>query len=87
MHSQYIHRRLTLAYILALGLIAVLIISDQIMVHLSLQQQSHDAHLINTAGRQRMLSQQLSKLALQLQQKHISAETYSAYHLNFKKRF
>ncbi|MBE7468090.1 MAG: hypothetical protein DPW09_13640 [Anaerolineae bacterium] len=58
---------LTRLYILALSSIAVLAIAGQLVVHTYLQQQASDANVVNIAGRQRMLSQRLSKAALMIQ--------------------
>jgi nitrate/nitrite-specific signal transduction histidine kinase len=60
-------RRLTLLYITALSTVALLSIIGQIVIQSALQQQSSDALVINLAGRQRMLSQRLSKAALALE--------------------
>ncbi len=59
-------------YILALSAIAILTITGQALIQYSLIKQSHDSRIINIAGRQRMLSQRLTKsaLALQFAQKH-----------------
>jgi hypothetical protein len=59
-------RRLTVLYILALSTVALLSLLGQIVVQSALQRQSSDARVINIAGRQRMLSQRLSKAALAL---------------------
>jgi len=59
-------RRLTLLYITALSTIALLAVFGQVMIQAALQQQSSDALVINVAGRQRMLSQRLTKAALAL---------------------
>jgi nitrate/nitrite-specific signal transduction histidine kinase len=60
-------RRLTKLYITALSIVALLSIVAQGLVQHALNQQSGDARVINIAGRQRMLSQRLSKAALALQ--------------------
>lgn len=60
-------RRLTLLYLTALTSIALLSIVGQIIVQGAIQQQKSDAFAINIAGRQRMLSQQISKNALFLE--------------------
>jgi nitrate/nitrite-specific signal transduction histidine kinase len=60
-------RRLTRLYIIALSVVAILSIVAQLLVQHALDQQSSDARTINIAGRQRMLSQRLSKAALALQ--------------------
>ncbi|MBF0572251.1 MAG: SpoIIE family protein phosphatase [Desulfamplus sp.] len=57
-------RRLTILYIAALSMVAVLSITGQVFVQLALKTQSSDSRIINIAGRQRMLSQRLSKAAL-----------------------
>lgn len=57
-------RRLTRLYIIALSMVALLSIIGQGLVQFSLAQQSSDSRIINIAGRQRMLSQRLSKAAL-----------------------
>jgi nitrate/nitrite-specific signal transduction histidine kinase len=53
-------------YIVALSTVALLALLGQIVIQVTLQQQSSDALVINVAGRQRMLSQRLSKAALAL---------------------
>ncbi|MDX1523711.1 MAG: type IV pili methyl-accepting chemotaxis transducer N-terminal domain-containing protein, partial [Anaerolineae bacterium] len=57
-------KRLKRLYIIALGVIALLAITGQVLVQQAIQDQSEASRLINIAGRQRMLSQQLSKAAL-----------------------
>ena len=57
-------RRLTILYICALSSIALLAILGQIGIQFAIQQQGSDALVINVAGRQRMLSQKISKAAL-----------------------
>lgn len=63
----HLPRRLSLLYILALSTIAALAITAQIIIQVLLAQQANDSHCINIAGRQRMLSQRISKAALALQ--------------------
>jgi signal transduction histidine kinase/ActR/RegA family two-component response regulator len=60
-------RRLSLLYILALSAIALLSISGYAISARSLAQQASDSRIINIAGRQRMLSQRLTKAALAIQ--------------------
>ncbi len=62
--QQSSSRRLTRLYIGALSTIAVLALLGQAVIQFSLLQQSSDALVINLAGRQRMLSQELVKAAL-----------------------
>ncbi len=59
-----VHHRLTLLYVLALTAIALLSLGSQVWVHRALARQQNDARVINLAGRQRMLSQGISKNAL-----------------------
>src|SRR5258708_20451701 len=54
-------RRLTILYICALSSVALLAILGQIVIQTAIQQQGSDALVINIAGRQRMLSQKISK--------------------------
>lgn len=55
-------------YILALSGIAVIIISTQILIQNAINKQQDDSRLINVAGRQRMLSQQISKNVLKIKE-------------------
>ncbi|NEO58191.1 MAG: response regulator [Okeania sp. SIO3B5] len=59
--------RLTVLYIIGLSVIAGLFIFEQILVERSLRYQFTSSRVINIAGRQRMLSQKLSKAALAIQ--------------------
>jgi hypothetical protein len=59
-------RRLSRLYITALSTVALLAVLGQVVIQSALQQQSRDALVINIAGRQRMLSQRLTKAALAL---------------------
>jgi nitrate/nitrite-specific signal transduction histidine kinase len=59
-------RKLTLLYVSALGTIALISIAGQVLIQSMLARQTHDAYVVNIAGRQRMLSQKLSKSALAL---------------------
>jgi len=60
-------RDLQIRYIVALSTIAILIILGQVLIQYTLTQQNDDGRIINIAGRQRMLSQRLSKAVLELQ--------------------
>ncbi len=66
MLHQDSHQRLTATYIIALSLIAILTLSSQYMIRATLESQSDDSHIINISGRQRMLSQRITKIALML---------------------
>jgi len=65
--EQIFAHRLTILYVLALGTVAILCIAGQILIQQMIGQQRADSTVINVAGRQRMLSQQISKAALALQ--------------------
>ena len=60
--------RLRRLYIFALSAVACLSILGQCLVQWSLQRQLSDSTVVNVAGRQRMLSQALTKAALALRQ-------------------
>ncbi len=59
-------RLLTQRYIIALSLIALIALATQLLVQVSLSRQTDDSREINIAGRQRMLSQRLTKNVLAL---------------------
>jgi signal transduction histidine kinase/FixJ family two-component response regulator len=56
--------RLTRLYILALSAVAILSLTGQWLVQQALHRQLRDSTVVNIAGRQRMLSQKLTKSAL-----------------------
>jgi len=49
-------------YVVALSLIAILVIASQAVVQFLIAGQEHDSRVVNIAGRQRMLSQEITKL-------------------------
>src|SRR5690606_38666 len=53
-------------YLIALGAIAVIILLNQVLIQKFISDQENDSHVVNLSGRQRMLSQQISKCALLL---------------------
>lgn len=57
-------RFLTLRYVVALAVVAALTLAAQVAVQIAIARQRADAATINTAGRQRMLSQRLVKASL-----------------------
>lgn len=59
--------RLGMWYIIALGIIAVVAIAGQVLIQWHLSTQLSDSQVVNVAGKQRMLSQEISKTALLLQ--------------------
>ncbi|MEM8523344.1 MAG: ATP-binding protein [Bacteroidota bacterium] len=65
--ERHTFERLTRLYIIALSAIALSIVVSQLLVQRHLKSQIGDSRVINVAGRQRMLSQKLSKEALLLQ--------------------
>jgi signal transduction histidine kinase len=64
--EQNISRNLTLRYILALSAVAFLCIVGEILVLIALNNQMSDSRVVNLAGRQRMLSQKITKTCVLL---------------------
>ncbi|MBK9490051.1 MAG: type IV pili methyl-accepting chemotaxis transducer N-terminal domain-containing protein [Haliscomenobacter sp.] len=56
--------RLRRLYVLALGAIALAIVSGQLLIQDHLRKQTDDSRVVNVAGRQRMLSQRITKQVL-----------------------
>lgn len=65
---------LTIRYLVALSTIAFLAIVGQLLIQYELHLQVSDARIINIAGRQRMLSQRLTKAALAMERALTTAE-------------
>ncbi len=65
--GQTVLRRLTLIAALGLGMIALLVVGGQLLALYFIERQLNDAHMINVAGAQRMLSQRICKTALELE--------------------
>jgi putative methionine-R-sulfoxide reductase with GAF domain len=59
--SNFNPRNLTIRYLVALGLVALLAIGGQVLLQAVFAQQASDARVVNLAGRQRMLSQNIAK--------------------------
>lgn len=57
-------KKITRIYVVALFLIGLLTVASQLLVRYVLKNQSADSRVINIAGRQRMLSQKLTKTTL-----------------------
>lgn len=77
-------RKLRWRYTIALSLIAILIIVSQFIMQSLLANQNYDSNIINIAGRQRMLSQKITKLSYYI----LTAEaqkTASNYRLELEK--
>jgi signal transduction histidine kinase len=64
--DQVTFNRLRRLYIIALGAIAVALVTSQILIRQYLADQEDDSRLVNVAGRQRMLNQKLNKEILLL---------------------
>ncbi len=64
--DQRTFERLRRLYIIALSTIALSVIVSQILIRKHLKDQENDSRVINVAGRQRMLSQKLTKEILSL---------------------
>lgn len=62
--DQQVARRLTRFYVLALTAVAVLSLSGLLFIRRTLSDHYDDSRVVNVAGRQRMLSQRLTKLAV-----------------------
>ena len=62
--DRQVAQRLTQYYILALSLVAILTVSGLFFVKRTLRELDNDGRIVNVAGRQRMLSQRLTKLAI-----------------------
>lgn len=58
--------RIGVLYMLALSGIALAIIISQVFIQRYISKQEDDSRIVNLAGRQRMLSQKISKVALQI---------------------
>ncbi len=73
--SQKSIQKLRRLWITALASIAVLTVFGLIVAQFLVQQQIDDAHTINLSGRQRMLSQRMTKCVLAIERSHHSADT------------
>ena len=60
------HRFATYSYVVALALIASLAIGTHVLIDTIVQEQQTTAKVVNVAGRQRMLSQRIASLALEV---------------------
>lgn len=64
--SGALTKRLTILYMVALGMIALLTIIGQFVVQQAIIRLEGDSRIVNIAGRQRMLSQRLTRLTFDL---------------------
>ncbi len=63
-HSLNRFSRLGSLYIVALSVVATVVILGQVLIQMHLRDQLTDSRVVNVAGRQRMLSQSITKYAL-----------------------
>ncbi len=63
------HRNLSRLYVILIGSVVLFTLMSQLILQYGLKQKEMDSRLINLAGRQRMLSQKLTKNALLIQNK------------------
>ncbi|MFN3490213.1 MAG: type IV pili methyl-accepting chemotaxis transducer N-terminal domain-containing protein, partial [Emticicia sp.] len=81
--DKQVSQRLTHLYMVALIVVALLSLFGQMLIQRSLNESSDDAHVVNLAGRQRMLSQRLCKIAILLTNKTQYAEEAAFYENDF----
>ncbi|MFK7899353.1 MAG: ATP-binding protein [Cyclobacteriaceae bacterium] len=62
--NEKVFARFSRNYVIALPLVAFLSIVGQVFIQIAIKEQEKDSHIINLAGRQRMLSVQIGKLSL-----------------------
>ncbi len=67
-------RQTTVSYLLALGMIASLSVGTHVLVDSIVREQESSARIVNIAGRQRMLSQRIADLSVELSSEFSSAE-------------
>lgn len=77
--DKTVAQRLSVQYIFALLVVALLTIFGQYLVHDSLNTSQDDSHIINIAGRQRMLSQRLTKISLVLTKDEVDDKLKAIY--------
>ncbi|MBI3218524.1 MAG: PAS domain S-box protein [Bacteroidetes bacterium] len=75
-------KSLTLRYLVFITSVVLTIVVSQLFIQYDLNEQNSEAKLINLAGRQRMLSQRISKLTLFLQYNHVNRIDSSFYRLD-----
>jgi signal transduction histidine kinase len=75
--DKTVAKKLTGQYIIALAIVAILTICGHTLIQFTLLNVSDNSHVVNLAGRQRMLSQRLTKLFLL---KSYSKENWSEEH-------
>ena len=70
-------------YVFALFLIALLILVSQGVMQFSIEEQTHDSRIVNISGRQRMLSQKITKICYYIASEE-TAERRQMYHGKLK---
>ncbi len=77
--DKTVGQRLKVQYIFALVVVASLTFLGQVIIQSTLSSSLDDSHVINIAGRQRMLSQRLTKISLILNDPTISKKEKDVY--------
>lgn len=60
-------KKLSIQYLIFLGVLTLVIVTSQILIQKTISDSRSDSRIINISGRQRMLSQKITKAALKLQ--------------------
>jgi len=82
--DKTVGQRLTMQYIFALSVVAILTVLGQFLIQYTLSHSLNDAHTINLAGRQRMLSQKMVKNTLVLKNYKLDKNTQLKYIVEIK---
>lgn len=82
--DNQVFNRLTRLYVIALLAVAILSLLGQLLIQVFLNSLLDDSHVVNIAGRQRMLSQQISKTAILLCRPQISQVDAKYYSQDIK---
>lgn len=69
-------KKLSVQYLIFLGILTVAIVTSQILIQKAISDSKTDSRIINISGRQRMLSQKITKAALKLQSCETREEFY-----------
>ena len=81
--DKQVSQRLTRLYLVALTVVALLSLFGQVLIQRSLNESSDDSHVVNLAGRQRMLSQKICKMAIVLTNQNQFIEEANFYKNDF----
>lgn len=60
-------KRITSKYLIVLGILSIVILGSQILMQKTIKDSKSDSRIINISGRQRMLSQKITKSSLKIQ--------------------